>query len=201
VNLRIWEKLMSEIRDREAMRAMMARLLKERTGEEVESWNRRIRDHGFKDETALRQWLAHQGVTSYAQTLVVMEHFGYPDFLLASVDEQIEAQYADRPQLPPVLDKVIQSMTRLGPVAIQALKGYVSFLTPRKTFARRRITTKNRADLALRLEGVEPGGRLVPSKIQKTMQVQLPLHSPGVVDSEVLDIRRVTPTTRILDSV
>jgi hypothetical protein len=116
-----------------------------------------------------------------------MERFGYPDFLLASADELIDAQYADRPHLRPVLDAVLQALAGLGQVTVQARKGYVSFLTPRRTFARLRPTTKNRVDLGLRLEGVKPGERLLPSKIQESMQVQIGLHSPEEVDSEVLD--------------
>jgi hypothetical protein len=38
-------------------------------------------------------------MTGYAQSLLVMECFGYPAFFLASADELIEGQYADRPQL------------------------------------------------------------------------------------------------------
>ncbi len=178
---------MNEIRDWEAMRAMAARLLQERTGEDVDTWNRRIQTRRFIDEETLRQWLTREGVTGYAQSLLVMEQFGYPDYLLASADALIDAQYADRPQLRPILDTVIQATAGLGRVTIQARKGYVSFVSPRRTFARLRPTTKNRVDLGLRLEGVKAGGRLVPSKIQETMKVQIGLSSPEEVDSEVLD--------------
>ena len=37
--------------------------------------------------------------SGYPQMLLVMERFGYPDFLLASADELIDGQYADRPEL------------------------------------------------------------------------------------------------------
>lgn len=178
---------MSDIRGWEEMRAMAARLLKERTGEDVDSWNQRVQNRSFTDEETLRLWLTQQGVTGYAQWLLVMEHFGYPDFLLASADELIDAQYADRPQLRPILDTIIKAVAGLGRVTIQARKGYVSFVSPRRTFARLRPTTKNRVDLGLRLEGVKPGGRLVPSKFQETMKVQISLSSPEEVDSEVLD--------------
>src|SRR5262245_30013842 len=42
---------------------------------------------------------SNQGVTGYAQSLLVMEQFGYPDFLVATADELIEQQYADRLEL------------------------------------------------------------------------------------------------------
>jgi hypothetical protein len=72
---------MAETRDWQGMRRMSARLLEERTGKNVETWNRRIQRVGLSDEQALRAWLTQQGVTGYAQSLLVMERFGYPDFL------------------------------------------------------------------------------------------------------------------------
>jgi len=76
--------------------------------------------------------------------------------------------------------------TRIGEVTIQARKTYVSLVSQRRTFARIRPTTKNRVDLGLRLEGRKSGGRLQPSRIQETMQVQIELKAPDEVDSEVL---------------
>ncbi len=164
---------------------MSARLLKECTGEGVDTWNRRIRGERLDDEEALRVWLTKQGVTGYAQSLLVMERFGYPDFLLATADELIEGQYADRPQLRPIFDAIIDAAAGLGKVTIQARKTYVSLASPRRTFARIQPTTKNRLDLGLRLEGRKPSGRLQPSKIHETMQVQIGLTSRAEVDSEV----------------
>lgn len=168
------------------MRNMSARLLKERTGEDVDAWNRRIKRERFDDEKSLRAWLTEQGVTGYAQSLLVMERFGYPDFLLASANELIDAQYADRPHLRPVFDAIIDAVAGLGAVIIQARKGYVSLVTPRRTFARVQATTRNRVDLGLRLEGQKPGGRLQPSKIHETTRLQISLTTPDEVDSEVL---------------
>ncbi|MCI0726537.1 MAG: DUF5655 domain-containing protein [Chloroflexi bacterium] len=178
---------MAQTRDWREMKSMYVRLLKERTGEDVEAWNRRIESKAFKDEESLRAWLGEQGVTGYAQTFLVMERFGYPDFFLASADELIDTQYADRPHLRPILDTILDAAAGLGEIAIQARKSYVSLVTPRRTFARVQPTTKNRVDLGLRLEGQKPGGRLQPSKIQETMQLQIGLAMPEEVDAEVLE--------------
>jgi len=177
---------MAQTRDWHGMKDMSARLLKERTGEGVDAWNRRIKRERLDDEGALRAWLTKQGVTGYAQSLLVMERFGYPDFLLATADELIDGQYADRPKLRPIFDAIIDAASGLGEVTIQARKTYVSLVSQRRTFARIRPTTKNRVDLGLRLEGRKPGGRLQPSRIQETMQVQIGLKAPDEVDSEVL---------------
>jgi hypothetical protein len=177
---------MPEFRDWQGMIDMSARLLNERTGEDLESWNKRVLTQGLNDEKSLRAWLTRQGVTGYAQWLLVMERFGYPEFFLASADELVAAQYADRPHLRPVFDAVIDAAAGLGVVTIQTRKTYVSLVTPRRTFARVQPTTRARVDLGLRLEGCAPGGRLQPSRIQETMLLQISLTTPADVDDEVL---------------
>src|SRR5437870_4545351 len=127
---------MAQTRDWHGMKDMSARLLKERTGEGVDAWNRRIKRERLDDEGALRAWLTKQGVTGYAQSLLVMERFGYPDFLLATADELIDGQYADRPKLRPIFDAIIDAASGLGKVTIQARKTYVSLVSARRTFAR-----------------------------------------------------------------
>jgi len=181
------EVSMAQTRDWQGMKAMSARLLQERTGADVDTWNQRIAQEQFSDEQHLRAWLTQQGVTGYAQSLLVMERFGYPDFLLASADELIQAQYADRPQLRPIFDAIVDAAAGLGAVIIQTRKTYVSLVSPRRTFARVQPTTKHRVDLGLRLAGLQPGGRLQPSKIHETMPLQISLTTRDEVDSEVLD--------------
>jgi hypothetical protein len=180
------EARMAQTRDWKGMKDMSARLLNERTGEDLDTWNQRIISEGFTNEQQLRAWLTEQGVTGYAQSLLVMERFGYPDFFLASADELIEGQYADRPQLRPIFDAIIDAAAGLGEVVVQTRKTYVSLVTPRRTFARVQATTKQRVDLGLRLEGQQPGGRLQPSKIHETMPLQVSLTTQDEVDSEVL---------------
>src|SRR5262245_23691874 len=178
---------MPQTRDWQGMQAMSAHLLKERTGADVAAWNERVKAEGFADEPSLRAWLAAQGVTGYTQSLLVMERFGYPDFLLASADELVQGQYADRPQLRPIFDAIIDAVAGLGEVVIQTRKTYVSLVSPRRTFARVQPTTRQRIDLGLRLEGQPPGGRLLPSKIHETMPLQISLTTPEQVDSELLE--------------
>jgi hypothetical protein len=177
---------MPETRDWQGMKDMSARLLEERTGESLAAWNERIEREQFNDEQSLRDWLAQQGVTGYAQSLLVMERFGYPDWYLASADALIDGQYADRPQLRPIYDAIIQAAAGLGEVIVQARKTYVSLVTPRRTFARVQPTTKDRVDLGLRLAGRKPGGRLQPSRIHETMPLQVSLTAVEQVDAEVL---------------
>ena len=179
---------MAQIRDWQSMKNMSARLLQERTGLDVTTWNQRIQAQPLKDEQALRAWLTEQGVTGYAQNLLVMERFGYPDFMQASAEELIQGQYADRPQLRPIFEAILGAAAGLGDVTIQARKTYVSLVTARRTFARVQSTTKQRVDLALRLEGQKtPSGRLQPSRIHASTPFQISLTTPEDVDVEVLD--------------
>lgn len=177
---------MATIRDWRRNRDMWIRVLEKQTGEGVDAWNRRIERERFRDERSLRAWLSEQGVAGYGQSLLVMERFGYPDFVRATAGQLIDQQYADRQQLRPIYDAVIQAASTVGVVIIQARKTYVSLVSPRRTFARVQPTTKTRIDLGLRLEAQKPAGRLKPSGIHETMPLQISLLSPADVDSEVL---------------
>lgn len=177
---------MAEIQDWSSMRTMSERLLKERTGEDLEAWNARVRQLNPADEKSLRIWLQQQDVTGYAQSLLVMETFGYPAFLTTSAEELVNNQYLDRAHLRPIFDAIIKAATSLGAVTVQARKTYVSLLTPRRTFARIQPTTRNRIDLALRLEKSDADKRLVPSRIQETMKWQLGLSTMADLDAEAL---------------
>lgn len=174
-------------RDWREMTERMADLLKRRTGDDVETWNARVRESGAHDEASLRAWLTEQGVTGYAQALLVMERFGYPDFLLATADDLIAEQFADRPALRPILDAVLVRAGYVGEVTVQARKTYVSLLTPRRTFAVVQATTRRRVDLGLRLADPPLGGRLqaATSMGSRAMTARIGLESVEEVDDEV----------------
>jgi hypothetical protein len=171
------------------MREWCARLLEARTGQGVAAWNERIAagpPANRAGEPALREWLSAEGVTGYAQALLVWETFGYPGFLVADADELIDRQYADRPQLRPVFDAVLAALPALpGPVTVQARGTLVSLVSPRRTFAVLKPTTKSRVDLGLRLDTTAPGGRIQPARDLGQATVRIPLTTPGEVDDEV----------------
>lgn len=169
---------------------MMERLLLERSGADVGKWNRRIAAEKPATEDDLRAWLAERDVTGYAQMLLVMETFGYPDFLTASADELIDGQYTDRPALRPVLDALLMFAATLEGVAVQARKTYVTLITPRRQFALIRPTTRTRVDVGLRLAGAQPGGRLLAagSLGNDVITVRVPLASVDDIDDEVREL-------------
>jgi Family of unknown function (DUF5990)/Domain of unknown function (DUF5655) len=103
-------------------------------------------------------------------------------------DELVDGQYADRPQLRPVLDAVLAAASVLGPVTVQPRKTCVSLVSPRRTFAAVQATTKSRVDLGLRLDGLSPAGRLLVAKniASGTINLRIALSGPGEVDEEVV---------------
>jgi hypothetical protein len=178
---------MPTIRNWQFMNEMAARLLEERTGQNVAAWNERIKARGFVDPAALRAWLTAQGVAGYPRALLLREAFGHPDFLTASAEELISAQYSDRQHLRPIFDAIVDAAAGLGELVVQARKTYVSLVTPHRTFARIQPTTRKRIDLGLRLERRVAAGRLQPSRIHETMPLQFSLASISEVDAEVLE--------------
>jgi uncharacterized protein DUF5990/uncharacterized protein DUF5655 len=116
----------------------------------------------------------------------------YPEYLTAEAVELIEGQYADRPQLRPILDAVLALLPALGPATVQARRTIVSLVCPRRTFAVVRATTKDRVDLGLRLDDAEPGGRLQSAKGigGGGATVRIALRRPEDIDEEVRGLMR-----------
>ena len=71
-----------------------------------------------------------------------------------------------------------------GPVTFQARGTLVSLVSPRRTFALLKPTTKSRVDLGLRLDTTQPGG-LLPARDLGQATVRIALTNPGEVDDEV----------------
>lgn len=164
-------------------------ILRRGTGAGLDVWNRRVLDSGVDTEPALRAWLTARDVTGYAQMLLVMERFGYPDFLTASADELVDGQFADRPELRPIYDRLIAMAREVGEVEVQTRKTYVSLMTRRRKFAVVKATTRSRVDLGLRIEGSRPRGRLESAKVMQdqALTVRIALTTPDDVDQEVAD--------------
>jgi hypothetical protein len=175
------------------MRESIAAALIRDTGHDLAWWNERIAAQpDIADEPGLRRWLSTEGVAGYKQMLLVMERFGYPDYLLASGDELLDGQYADRPQLRPILDAVVAAAYTFGPVDVQARKTYTSLLTPRRTFAAVKPTSRTRMDLVLRLDGAVPGGRLLDGRNSAGggLNVRVALQSVADLDDEAIELLR-----------
>jgi len=180
---------MREARSWVERKAWVAGVLERRTGQDLVSWNARVSEAEFADEATLRTWLAEQGVTGYPAQLLVMERFGYPDYLERSPDELVEGQYRDRPALRPILETLLDVAEDLGDLTIQTRKGYVTLVGPRRTFASIEPTTRTRVDLGLRLPDEPASGRIEIAKSlgQSQMTHRIPLESTADIDDDVID--------------
>jgi hypothetical protein len=180
---------MPQARSWQEMYAREQERLERQTGESLAQWNAKIRaESSLRDEAQLRAWLAERGVTGYPAMLLVFETFGYPDYLQKDADVLIDEQYADRPGIRPIFDRVLEALPTVGTVEIQARKTYVALLSPKRTFASIQPTTRTRIDMGLRLDGVAPQGRLEPAKSigQSSMTHKLALTTPADLDDEAL---------------
>jgi hypothetical protein len=180
----------AEIRSWTEMLVAIDQRLRASTGGDVATWAGRVRETGLGTEPEVRAWLAERDITGYAQMILVMERFGYPDFMTATADQLVDAQYAAKPALRPVYGAVVAAALGVGEVHVQTRKGYVSLVAPRRTFAVVQASTKSRVDLGLRLPGREPGGRLLPAKSigNGDCTVRFALTSVDEVDDEVVDL-------------
>jgi hypothetical protein len=100
-------------------------------------------------------------VTGYPRQLLIMERFGYPDFLTASADELVDGQYDDRPGLRRVHGALWLTVAGFDGVEIQARKTKISLMTPRRKFGefdprRRRAWTCGSASTASDRTAVSP---------------------------------------------
>src|SRR5262245_7307847 len=175
---------MTTTQDWHRNRDMWIRILEKQTGEGLSAWKRKMRTHRFHNEQQLRSWLSQRHVTGYAQQLLALERFGYPDCVLATADELIDKQYGDAQKLRAVYDAIVAAAKGCGDLTIQARKTFVSLVSPRRTFARIQ-RAKGRVNLCLRLDGQRPIGRLVLSKVHDTMRLQIALTDVAQVDAEV----------------
>ena len=158
------------------------------TGMGLEHWLARIRDLDPPTEAALREWLSAEGVSGYPRALLVHETFGYPDSTVRAADELLDAQYADRPTLRPILDAVLLCVGELDDVSIQTLTSHVALTGPQRIFAVVQPTTRHRVDLGLRIElpTPPPSTRLRPTTdLGADFPARIGLASPSQVDAEV----------------
>ena len=111
--------------------------------------------------------------------------------LAAAQRALIDRQYADRPGLRPILDAVLAAAAPLGAATVEPRSTLISLISPGRTFASVKPTTRNRVDLGLRLPGVPPGGRLLAARdVGSGSTVRIALTGPDEVDEEVAGLLR-----------
>jgi hypothetical protein len=146
------------------------------------------REHGFPSWPKLRAAvLFRQAGTGPDADTVAVPETAVTAATAPDAEDLIVRQYADRPHLRPIFDAVLAVLPALpGPVTVQARGTLVSLVSPRRTFAVLKPTTKSRVDLGLRFETMkQPEGRLLPARDIGQATVRIALTTPGDVDDEV----------------
>lgn len=145
----------------EQMAQTMIANLKEKTGKTLPQWLQVAKKSGCEKHGLLVKHLkTEHGVTHGFANLIAHSHFGSPTFHQPSGD-QVGAQYSGKKaSLKPIYEALLAYVHSLGDdVEVSPKKAYVS-LRRKRQFAIIQPSTMTRVDLGLRLDGVEPAGRL-----------------------------------------
>lgn len=179
--------------DKKAERmALMTASLKEKTGRDLAEWKVVLTEAGLLEAKPGQRvkWLKEtHGVThGYAEVISWMS-VRPDDYQPSTFDEIVNSQYSGKKApLRPIYDKLYAAGMALGPdVSTQPCQGYVPLVRKRQ-FAAIQPTTQTRLDLGLRLPGIEPAGRLQPSKGVGGGSIthKIAITSLDEVDAEVL---------------
>jgi hypothetical protein len=158
------------------------------TGKPVEAWVKRARDRGFgKDVKESRKWLKEsEGLTMVQANFVLTMLFPEPE---GAEEDLLAGQFSGaKAALRPIYDRLAKVARGFGKdVMIAPRKSQVTFAR-QVTFAVVRAATKDRIDLALRLDGEKATSRLAsnPKAAGSDPTHTVALRSASDVDAQVL---------------
>lgn len=161
----------------------------EKTGKSMDEWFALIGERGLAKHGEIMSLLkGEHGVThGFANTIALIyrqQAEGGP----ASEDDLIAAQYASKPDLKPLYDQLVETVTAFGDdVELAPKKAYVS-LRRAKQFGIIQPSTKTRMDLGLNLKNVTPSGPLVEGdKWSGMCSHRIEIHGAQDVTPEVVE--------------
>lgn len=175
------------------VRTMIANL-KEKTGRTIEEWMAVLQGReGEKHGVLVKSLKGNHGVTHGFANLIVHTFRDGGVVPAASPGasvpppDLVAAQYAGKEHLRPIHDRLLDAVAAFGDdVEVAPKKSYVSLRRSRQ-FALVQPSTKTRVDLGLRLDGVEPAGRLESSgSFNSMVSHRVRLNGVEDVDDEVL---------------
>ncbi|MEK9502606.1 DUF4287 domain-containing protein [Gaopeijia maritima] len=175
------------------VRTMIANL-KEKTGRTIEEWMAVLAGReGEKHGALVASLKGDHGVTHGFANLIVhtfrdggVAPAASPGASTPPAD-LVAAQYEGKEHLRPIHDRLLDAVTAFGDdVEVAPKKSYVSLRRTRQ-FALVQPSTRTRVDLGLRLDGVEPAGRLESSgSFNSMVSHRVRLNGVEDVDDEVL---------------
>lgn len=173
-------------------RTMIANL-KNKTGRTIEQWMAVLEGReGEKHGQIVKHLKGDHGVTHGFANLIAhaFRDGGVEPAAAGGGDvptvDLVEAQYAGKESLRPIYDAILAHVEAFGDdLEVAPKKSYVSLRRSRQ-FALVQPSTKTRVDLGLRLDGVEPEGRLeVAGSWNSMVSHRVRLTDPDQVDADV----------------
>lgn len=171
--------------------------LPEKTGRSVDEWVALVRRKGPKDEKARRAWLkAEHGIGGTTAWMIAERADGEgldgtdPEAYLAAAPGHVEAQYADRPALRPIHERLVELGLALGDdVKVCPCKTIVP-LYREHVIAQIKPATRTRVDFGLALKGAEgklPKRLIDTGGLAKNDRIthRFAISSVGEIDAEV----------------
>lgn len=148
----------------EEMEASMIRNLKDKTGKTLDQWLKIVRASGLSKHGEMVKLLkSEQGLTHGYANLVAHKAREAAAPAAAGDGDPVDAQYADKEDLRPIYEALIERVRNFGDdVEVSPKKTYVS-LRRSKQFALIQPSTKTRVDVGIQLKGRAAGERLEAS--------------------------------------
>ncbi len=151
---------MSKVDD--AARTMIANL-EEKTGKSIDEWVAQVSGSGLDKHGQIVKWLKSEHGLTHGYANLVAHQAKSSAAAHAADDDLVDGQYAGKESLRPIYDKLVVAVEGFGSdVELAPKKSYVSLRRARQ-FGLVQPSTKSRVDVGLKLEGVEPDGRLEAS--------------------------------------
>lgn len=171
----------------EEMAQKMLANLEEKTGKTAAEWKKLLDKQSFEKHGEIVKYLkSEHGVTHGFANLIAHESRKSAALHADSTDDLVAAQYAKKPDLLPIYEKIIAAAQKLGKdVEISPKKTTVS-LRRKKQFAVVKPATKTRMDVGIQLKGDPADGRLEACKAGGMTSHQVSVTSASEVDKELV---------------
>lgn len=163
--------------------------LPEKTGRSLEEWLELLGGReGDKHGEIVKTLKQDHGVTHGFANLIAHRLREGAGTSAPADDDLVGAQYRGKESLRPLYDAIITFVASLGDdVEIAPKKSYVS-LRRKRQFALVQPSTRSRIDLGLRLDSIEPEGRLEASgSFNSMVSHRIRLSTPESFDAQVRD--------------
>ncbi|HEY8543557.1 MAG TPA: DUF4287 domain-containing protein [Acidimicrobiales bacterium] len=159
-----------------------------RYGRSIAEWKADLRASGHRDFKSMVAWLKDEHGFGHGHAAALVKHTLDEDAGAGpvSVDDKVAALFtAKKAHWRPVYDELVATIQGFGDVKVLPKNTQVGFAT-KAQFAMLQPSTADRFDVALKLPGVEPSGRLeAAGSWNRMMTHRVRVTDPSQVDDEL----------------